>query len=141
MSKLQKNAWVEFGVAAIAVLINVGLIASMVASNAHGLPYIVALVVVCCVIGPIATYFSHKDEAKYDEREIMISRSAFRWASYVLVLFLILGCYVPFFLIGGQGSIATYYLLIIFWGCLLITQTVHSFVNLFQCAKEQGDGE
>lgn len=141
MSKLQKNAWFEFGVAAIAVLINVGLITSMVASNARGLTYIVALVVACCVIGPIATYFSYKDESKYDERERMIRRRAFRWATFALVLFLILACYVPFFLIGGQGSIPIYYLLIIFWGCLLITQTVHSSVILFQCAKDRGDGQ
>jgi len=140
MSKLQKNAWTEFGVAIIAVLINVGLIISMVASSAHGLPYIVALAVACCVIGICGVYSAHKDEAQYDEREIMIRRRAFRWATFALILFLILGCYVPFFIIGGQGEIATYYLLIIFWGCLLVTQTVHSSVILFQCAKEHGDG-
>jgi predicted membrane channel-forming protein YqfA (hemolysin III family) len=140
MNRLQKNAWIEFGVAVIAALLSVVFITSMVASNVRGITYVIALVVACCVIGPLVASFAYKDESKYDERERMIRRRAFRWATCALILFLILACYVPFFLIGGQGSIPIYYLLIIFWGSLLITQTVHSSVILFQCAKEQDDG-
>jgi hypothetical protein len=140
MNKLQKNAWFEFAMVIIATLINTVFFAYMVASNTRGIDNIIICVLVGCIIGPLAFYYSYKDESKYDEREKMIRNRAFRWSTYALAFFLILSCLVPFFIIGAQGNIPVYYLPIIFWGCLLIAQTVHSFVILFQCAKEQDDG-
>jgi len=61
MNRLQKNAWIEFGVAVIAALLSVVFVTSMVASNVRGITYIIALVFTCCVIGrPLSLIFHIK---------------------------------------------------------------------------------
>lgn len=140
MNKLQKNTWLGLGIVVIGAFISTGLVTSVIAFDTQGLIYLIALGIACFIIIVFGTYFTYKDEREYDEREKMISQRASRWAAYVLIFFLTLACNVPFILIGWRGNVPTYYLLIIFWGSLLITTVVYSSVILFQCAKERGDG-
>jgi len=139
MTRLQRNAWIELGLMALFTLVNCFLLKFLVNSNARGVLYVVILILVGCIVGPPIFYFCYKDESKYDEREKMIRRKAFSCSMFALVFFLVFICFVPFFLIGGQGSMPVYYLPIIFWGCILIAQVVMSSVILILCELEQAD--
>ena len=136
MNRLQKNAWLELGVVAVCILIGSVCFKFMVASNTQGMTYVVITIVVGCIVGPPVAYFSYKDECKYDEREKAIRRKAFSWSAGAMMIFLILSCFIPFFLIGGAGSMPVYYLPMIFWGCLLVAQVVMSSVIIFKCVTD-----
>ena len=139
MNRLEKNAWIElFGVFALTVLMGM-MFAFLVRINASGLSNVIILIVVGSVSLVVIGIITYKIESKYDEREKKIRNKAFSIATMAMVLCLVLMCFIPFFLIGGKGSIAVYYLPMIFCGCLFIAQVVMSSVILFQCAKEQTD--
>jgi hypothetical protein len=139
MNRLERNAWIElFGVFALTVLMGI-MFAFLVRENASGLFYVMVVIVVGSVTGVIFGIITYKIESKYDEREKKIRHKAFYISAMALGGCLLIMCFVPFFLIGGKGSIAVYYLPMIFCGCLFIAQVVMSSVILFQCAKEQAD--
>jgi hypothetical protein len=139
MNRLERNAWIElFGVFALTMLMAV-IFACLVKTNASGLIYVMIIIVTGSVSAVIFSIIAYKIESKYDEREKKIRQKAFSISVMALSGCLLIMCFVPFFLIGGQGSIAVYYLPMIFCGCLFISQVVMSSVILFQCAKEQSD--
>lgn len=139
MNRLERNAWVElFGVAASTVFMALAF-THLVKVNASGMIYVGITIVAGSVSAVIFGIINYKIESKYDEREKKIRHKAFNVSAMAMTGGLMLMCFVPFFLIGGKGSIVVYYLPMIFCGCLLIAQVVMSSVILFQCAKEQAD--
>ncbi len=139
MNRLERNAWIELlGVFALTAIMAV-IFADLVKKNTSGLIFVMIIIVIGSVFAVIFGIITYKIESKYDEREKKIRNKAFCISAIAMAGCLILMCFVPFFLIGGKGSIAVYYLPMIFCGCLLIGQVVQSSVILFQCAKEQAD--
>jgi hypothetical protein len=139
MNRLERNAWIELIGVAISIALLGVIFTHFVKINASGMIFVIILIVSGIVSTAIIGVVDYKIESRYDEREKKIRQKAFRISAMALAGCLLLMCFIPFFLIGGKGGIAVYYLPMIFCCCLLVAQTVMSCVILFECAKEQAD--
>ncbi|MBW8016304.1 MAG: sodium/proton-translocating pyrophosphatase [Planctomycetes bacterium] len=139
MNRLEKNAWVELISVAVSTVLLGMMFAYLVKVNASGMIFVMIIIVAGIVLAAIFAVIGYKMESKYDEREKKIRHKAFYISAMAMTGCMTLMCLIPFFLIGGKGGIAVYYLPMIFCGCLLVAQAVMSSVILFECAKEQAD--
>lgn len=143
MNRLQKSAWFELVVVAVAALVGPLLFYLMARSNATGISYVLISVVVGSITCLVALLVSRKKgfEAGFDEREKAIYKRALIWAMYGLGAALGLACIIPFFVLGGKNVIRVYYLPVIFFGVLFIAQFIHSATVLILCTLEEEDGQ
>jgi uncharacterized membrane protein YhdT len=142
MSKLQKSAWVNLGLVTALTLINMLMLVFMAKNNAKGVDFIIVGFVPACIATPIIYIVLKKKsiERNFDEREKMVSKRAFMIAALGLFIFLLIVCFVPFFVVGGGNVIKVIYLPIIFNSTLLVTQFIYSMVVIIQCTMEEEDG-
>jgi cell division protein FtsW (lipid II flippase) len=142
MNRLQKSAWFELAVVAVAALVGPLLFYLMARSNAKGIDYVLISVVVGSITFLAVFLVSRKKgfEAGFDEREKTIYKRALVWAVHGLGGALGVACIIPFWVLGGRNVIRVYYLPVIFFGVLFVGQFIHSAAVLIQCALEEEDG-
>ena len=142
MSKLQKSAWVNLGLVTALTLTNMLMFVFMAKNNAKGIDFIIVGFVPACIATPIIYIVLKKKsiERNFDEREKMVSKRAFIIAVLGLFIFLLIVCFVPFFVVGGGNVIKVIYLPIIFYSTLFVTQFIYSMVVIIQCTLEEEDG-
>ena len=141
MNKLQRNTWIELTFTTLAAIVGIIFIYSLRKLNAQGVVYIV----ICIVVGGptmlAGMLLSNKVEAKYDEREKLISRKAFRCSAQTFIVYALLACFVSFFAVGGKGNIPAYHLPVFLFIGLFIGQLVQSAVILILFSLEEQDGD
>jgi len=141
MNRLQKSAWLNLVVVAGCVLISGLGFAVLTQFEANGIINLLIFCVAGCFIVPAFYVFYHRwsIEAGFDEREKIIYRRAFILAARVAIVFLAGICIVPFFILGADSVIRTYYLPAMFLSTLLTTQFAHSMSILSQCLRDETD--
>ncbi len=141
MTKLEKNALVNIVLATVFVFIGLLFFSILRKTNTQGIMYVIIVVVAGGPTLLAGVLLQNKIEAKFDEREKFIGRKAFRWSTYVLTIYALLLCFIPFFIIGGKGSIQVYYLPVFFFIGLFIGQLTESAIILIMCSLERQGGE
>lgn len=140
MTKLQKDAWVNLIACTVCVIIAIPLLYAMKRTNAQGLEYVIIAVVAGGLAAPICILQWKKTEAGFDEREKLIKRKAYIWSTYVLTVYALLLCYIPFFVVGAAGVIPVYYLPVFLLVGLFVAQLTQSSIILVLCTLEDADG-
>ena len=141
MTKLEKNAWVNIVAVAICAFISLLCLSFMRKANAQGIMYVIIIVVVGGPTMLTGILLMNKIKATFDEREKFIGRKAFGWATYVMTIYALLVCLIPFFIIGGMGSVPVYYLPVFLFIGLFIGQLTESAIILIMCSLEKHGGE
>jgi len=143
MSKLQKAAWFNLGIVTVFTLISMLMFVNFARMNAKGVDCIIVGFVAACIATPVIYILLKKKgiEKDFDEREKMISKRAFNISAIGLLIFLMIVCTIPFFVVGGGNVIKAIYLPMIFFSTLLVTQFVHSMAILIQCSMEEENGQ
>jgi hypothetical protein len=141
MTRLQKSAWFNLVVATVAFIIASACVFLLARTNAKGLDYLIVFLVFGSLAGLGGYLLLRKKgfEAHFDERERMIYKRAFLWATIALLAFLGCVCFIPFFVLGGGNSVRVLYLPVIFMSTLFVGQLVHSAAVLIQCSLEAED--
>ncbi len=142
MSKLQKAAWFNLGMATLFTTIATSGIMYLTHMNAKGVIYVLICLIISCFMIPWLYVFYRKTsiEASFDEREKMINRRAFILSAFALTIFFGFISLIPFFVLGGQNVIKVFYLPLIFLGSIFTAQFAHSTAILIQCLLEEEDG-
>jgi len=141
MNKLQKSAWRNLVGVTICVPVSIICHYLMARSNARGISYILIWLIVGSV-GGLTMYLILRKKglaAGFDEREKEISKRAFIWAANTLLVFLGCMCIIPFFALGGASDIPVFYLPVVFFCTLFVTQFAYSAAILIQFQLEAED--
>ena len=141
MNRLQRNTWIELAFTTLAAIVGIIFIYSLRNRNAQGVVYIVICIVVGGPVMLAGMLLSNKVEAKYDEREKLIWRKAFRCSAQTFIVYALLACFVSFFTVGGKGNIPVYLLPVFLFIGLFIGQLVQSAVILILFSLEEQDGD
>lgn len=140
MTKLQKDAWVSLIVSTISLIIAIPLLYDMKRMDTQGLEFVIIAVVAGSLAALICILLWKKTEAGFDEREKLIKRKAYIWSTYVLTVYALLLCYIPFFVVGAAGVIPVYYLPVFLFVGLFVAQLTQSSIILVLCTLEDADG-
>ena len=136
MNRAQKMAW--FMLIAIVVALTLSVLAVSILYFVFGLPISRALggfgFIGVAGLGGLAPLLFKKDKNKvqYDERDLLIQRTA-SLAGYSIFWFLfVLAAMIPFFVLGPKGSISVKYLPAMVFGGMITVMLAQSIVTLEQ---------
>ena len=137
MSNIKKSAVRDLIIGVVSFFVMLLCFAIFHAFNTKGIEYVFIFVLGGSLVG-IAIWLSRNKfaEAKFDEREREIDRTAFKWSMYIMMGFLLIVCFCPFFIIGGQGEIPVIVLPLIFMFGVLIAQLTACSVKVFMAGSE-----
>ena len=140
MTILQKKAWTNLAGVGVAVLIAGIILDILVRVNAKGSIGGLFPIFAGITAGVIFYIRSLPKESLLDEREKMIARKSFEWASKTFIGFMALTSFGTFEFLGSRSKIPVYFFPDIVLAGLFLAQLVESATILIWCAKEQQNG-
>jgi RsiW-degrading membrane proteinase PrsW (M82 family) len=140
MTKLQKDAWVNLIGIIVCLVIALPCFYILKQRDTQGLDYVIISIIVGGPTFLICILYWKKTEAGFDEREKIIQRRAYIWSTYVMTIYALLLCLIPFFIVGGGGAIPVFYLPVSFVIGLFIGQLTQSSIILVLSQQEGPDG-